>query len=238
MKGLLVRVAADQTNIGGKYNGPVDSNTKTFAYVAIRESKRIRSGQYKKLYQLVNGSVSKFGQSLPKRLVDEPMHLDPDFEHLTYGDENQRGKQITDHVEEGDLIVFYAGLQDIYNHRPLVYAIIGLYVIDEIVENISQIPEPRWNENAHTRLIPSDNSNDIVVRAKPDCSGRLQSCIPIGGYRKNAYRVRRDLLKAWGGISSNDGYIQRSARLPKLKDPEKFYDWFLRQNPVFLKRNN
>ena len=154
MKGLLVRVAADQSEIGGQYNSPMDSETKEFAYVAIPETQSVRS-QYAKPYSLVEDAVKTFGRSIPNRLIDQykSMHLDPDFEHLTYGDEKQRGKQITDYLKEDDLIVFYAGLQDIHNHRPLVYAIIGLYVIKEIV-NAIDIPEPRWHENAHTRYRP------------------------------------------------------------------------------------
>lgn len=81
-------------------------------------------------------------------------------------------------------------------------------------------------------------NTDIVVRAIPEVSGRLEHCIPIGEYRDRAYRVRRPLLKAWGGLSVKDGYLQRSARLPKLLDPGKFYSWFKRCNvPVFQKNN-
>jgi hypothetical protein len=36
--------------------------------------------------------------------------LDPDFEHLTYGDQGQRAAQIKQKLGPGDLLVFYAGL--------------------------------------------------------------------------------------------------------------------------------
>jgi hypothetical protein len=110
-----------------------------------------------------------------------------------------------------------------------------LYVIKEIVA-ASSVPQARWNENAHTRRIPGEG--DIVVRAKPEVSGRLRRCIPIGELRNGVYRVRNDLLKAWGGLDIKDGYIQRSVRLPAFNDASRFYRWFLAQKPEMLAANN
>jgi len=69
-------------------------------------------------------------------------------------------------------------------------------------------------------------------------SGRLERCIPIGDYRERAYRVRPTLLTAWGGLSVNNGYLQRSARLPEFSQADRFYDWFLAQKVALLPRNN
>ena len=99
MKGLLVRVAADQSEIGGQYNGPENSETGDFAYVAIPETKKEKENrlvrlEYVKPYSLVEDAVKRFDKSIPDRLVNnKSMHLDPDFEHLTYGDHKQRGRQ-------------------------------------------------------------------------------------------------------------------------------------------------
>jgi hypothetical protein len=169
-------------------------------------------------------------------LLGTPTHLDPDFEYLTYGDQGQRGKRVVNLLKAEDLLAFFAALRPVDGpSRPLVYAIIGLYVVDEIVSAAS-IPESRWFENAHTRRVPSDG--EIVVRARPRVSGRLRKCIPIGELRGNAYRVRNDLLNAWGGLDIKDGYIQRSARLPEFKDAAKFYGWFLAQKPELTAQNN
>ena len=119
--------------------------------------------------------------------------------------------------------------------RPLIYALIGLYVVEEIVLAKS-IPRSRWAENAHTRRVPGEG--DIVVRAKRGVSGRLRRCIPIGELRDRVYRVRNDLLKAWGGLDIKDGYIQRSVRLPAFHNAAKFYRWFLAQKPDLIRRNN
>jgi hypothetical protein len=119
--------------------------------------------------------------------------------------------------------------------RPLIYALIGLYVVEEIVPAES-VPRSRWAENAHTRRLPGDG--EIVVRARPYASGRLRYCIPIGERRERAYRVCNDLLDAWGGLDIKDGYIQRSGRPPAFCDAARFYDWFYAQNPELVAQNN
>jgi hypothetical protein len=110
-----------------------------------------------------------------------------------------------------------------------MYAIVGLYVVDEVVP-IAEIPREQWRENAHTRRIPrSKQPDDFVVRARAGQSGKLQECVPIGEWRERAYRVRKDLLKEWGGLSVKNGYIQRSAVPPCFLDPERFHTWFKKQ---------
>jgi hypothetical protein len=77
----------------------------------------------------------------------------------------------------------------------------------------------------------------MIVRARRGVSGRLKRCIPIGEYRDRAYRVRRDLLSAWGGLDVKNGYVQRSARLPEFRDAALFYRWFLAQEPQLVASN-
>ena len=165
------------------------------------------------------------------------MHLDPDFEFLTYGDDgNRRGASIKS-LTENDLLVFYAGLRPIYpsKHR-LIYAIVGLFTISD-VQMANDVPTDMWCANAHTRkenLCPTD----VVVRAKRKNSGRLERCIIVGEYRDRAYRVSCDVLQAWGGLSVNDGYIQRSAVPPEFTLPKRFLEWFHQQSPTLVARNN
>ena len=245
MKGLLIRIAIDSKY--GKWNSPVDTETGKFLYVPIPEDQetKFREGLNRKYIELIP-EISKFSQDygltleylrFPDELRGKSMHLDPDFKHLTYGDQGIRAYPIRE-MKSGDLIAFYAGLRSINPAHKwlLVYAIIGLYIIDEIVE-ADKIPKDRWHENAHTRRINPD-SRDIVVRAKRNLSGRLEKCIPIGEWRNSAYRVRKEVLKEWGGISSKDGYIQMSGTLPRFNNPEKFYNWFLSQKIDFIDRNN
>ena len=241
MKGLLVRVGADQGEDGGWWNAPANSTTREFAYVPIPEGETsgIRRG-FAKPYALIANAVQGFGVALPDGLAKASMHLDPDFDYLTYGDigdPGHRGAQIKEKLGGGDLLVFYGSFRDVNPNPRLIYALIGLYVIDSVIPAVS-ITQSRWGENAHTRRVLGPDARDIVVRAKSKVSGRLKSYIPIGEYRDRAYRVRRELLEAWGDLTVNDGYLQRSARLPAFLDAAKFYEWFLGNSPSLLAENN
>jgi hypothetical protein len=192
---------------------------------------------FQKPFTLLEGTLRKFGKVLPSAVQNTSMHLDPDFAHLTYGDQGERAKQIRSKLGNNDLLVFYAALADINPARWLTYAIIGLYVIDKIFE-ATAVPSSQWDDNAHTRRVLLDGATDIVVRAKPGKSGRLRKCIPIGEFRDRAYRVTRPLLRCWGGISVENGFLQRSARLPEIRNAAAFYDWFLNNEPCLIKNNN
>lgn len=230
MNGLLVRVGADLTD-DSNWNGPVDATTGKFVYVPICETRPLRDGLGRKYRELIL-PLAAFGVELPSRLVNRDMHLDPDFERLTYGDQGRRAQQI-DSLGEGDFLAFYASLRDI-KEGHLIYAIIGLFIIDEIVI-ASSVSRPRWKENAHTRRIPGET--DIVVRAKPKVSGRCTRAVLIGDYRAGAYRVRNDVLHDWGGLAVKDGYVQRSARLPRFLRSVQFYNW-IRGMTTLTQHNN
>lgn len=232
MRGLLVRVGIDQTD--GFWNAPVEKQSGPFAYVTITESKEPRSG-LARYYDEFSLAVERFGDQLPAALIGKPTHLDPDFDWRTYGDQGQRGCQIKS-LKSGDLLVFFASLHSVNDaDTELVYALIGLYVIDELVP-ARTVPLARWEENAHTRREPGPD--DIIVRARRGVSGRLKQCVPIGEYRDRAYRVRRDLLVEWGDLEIKDGYIQRSVRLPAFRDAVKFYQWFLALKIPLIAKNN
>lgn len=238
MNALLVRVGADSSQGGGGWNGPIDCQSQEFVYVPIPENKKatVRPG-LEKPFRALERALASFGVGLPSHLRERHMHLDPDFTHLTYGDSRERGKQIREKLRVGDRIVFYAGLADVRGASRLVYAIIGMLVVEEFIP-ASEIPERDWDMNAHSRVYLDPSDEDIVVRGRHQVSGRLRHCLAFGEYRDRAYRVRRDLLDAWGGLSVKDGYVQRSARLPVFCDPMRFLRWLERQQPVLVQANN
>ena len=198
MRCLLVRVGADRSKGGGSWNGPVDSASNEFAYVAIPETRSVREGM-EKPYSALAPALSKFGVGLPHHLRARHMHLDPDFDYLSYGDQGARAKQLRTKLSQGDRIVFYSGLKDMLDSPRLVYAIVGILVVDDIALATS-VPESARNANAHSRRILAEDAQDIVVRGNQQLSGRLERCLPVGEWRNRAYRVRLDLLEAWGGL--------------------------------------
>jgi len=236
LKGMLVRVGIDQTEDSGGWNSPVFGETGEFCYVPIREEQvsRLRQG-LARYYDELDGPLRQFRAALPGDLREEPMHLDPDFGHLTYGDQWRKGRQVAE-LSPGDLIAFYAGMQETWNIGPrrLFYGLIGLYIVQDVVK-AKDVPEPDWPNNAHTRREPKDD--DIIVRAKEGESGRLPRAIRIGEYRDKAYRVTRDLLEEWGHLSVKDGFLTRNGTIPWFKNAERFYDWFKRQDYELVQSN-
>ena len=205
-----------------------------FAYITITDTKPLRDGMAR-FYDEFIPVATRFGEEMPGQLLaHQHTSIPTSFSFLAI--KVGVGSASRTFLTTGDLLAFFAALRPVDSgRRPLVYALIGLYVIEEIVLAKS-VPETRWSENAHTRRVPGDG--DVVVRAKPGVSGRLRRCIPIGELRDRIYRVRNELLIAWGGLDIKDGYIQRSIRLPAFLDAKKFYRWFLAQKPELIERNN
>jgi hypothetical protein len=232
-RGLLVRVGIDSSC--GEWNAPCDSRSGSFTYIPIPESKEQHTSLATHFDEFI-GPVGQLGVTFPKELQGQAAHIDPDFRYLTYGDQGQRAKRIRTIVSESSnsFLVFYVSLRDVQT-TDLVYAITGFYWIAELVE-ASMVEKSRWHENAHTRRMK--NNGDVVVRAAPEKSGRLAKFIPVGRYRDRAYRIDKSILKIWGGLDVQDGYIQRSAFLPEFTNPHSFLKWFSQQNPIFLNQNN
>jgi hypothetical protein len=242
MKAILARIGVDQTY--GGWNAPVEPGTREFVYVPIPDGRKKRYTQgnahgYQEIASPLTAFAEKhrvIGLSLPKNLRACSMHLDPDFHHLTYGDNGaRRGAKIAK-LAPKDLLVFYAGLRSVVDPKGLVYALVGLFVVEEVVCAMD-VSEERRHENAHTRWMTL-SENDVVVRGRPGVSGRFELCVPIGEWRNRAYRVRRDIERAWGGLTVKDGYIQRSVVPPEFLDAQRFYNWFQRKGIILLKRNN
>jgi len=245
MRATLVRIGIDQAY--GGWNAPVDPATNEFVYVPIPEG--AKAPQHPRLattYATVEPALRTFAAArpdapaklvtLPAELAGAATHLDPDFDELTYGDNGERRGRAIASFESGDLIVFYAGLQPVTPcaHR-LVYALVGLYRVAS-VGRAADFPRSRWHENAHLRRVTA-RPTDVVVHGTRGRSGRLRRCIPVGEFRAGAYRVWRELLDAWGGLSCKDGFIQRSAVPPQLLDAARFLAWFDAQGAELVAAN-
>lgn len=242
MRAVLVRIGVDHAY--GAWNAPVDPRTGQFVYVPIPDgAKKQYTPGNSHGYDGISAPLSKFAETCgvkglrcPTTLRRRTMHLDPDFDYLTYGDNGvRRGASIAT-LGPDDLLVFYAGLRSVLDPGELVYALVGLFVVEEVVHAID-VPAKRRHENAHTRWT-TISENDVIVRGKRGVSGRLDRCIPMGEWRERAYRVCRPIEDAWGGIVVKNGYIQRSAAPPVFRDARRFYRWFQQQRVMLLRRNN
>jgi hypothetical protein len=242
MKAILVRIGVDQAY--GAWNAPVEPRTGQFVFVPIPDgAKRECTPGHARGYDEMIGPLDEFAEKFgvrglrcPEWLRLRNMHLDPDFDYLTYGDNGtRRGAKIAA-LGPNDLLVFYAGLRSIIDPNQLVYALVGLFVVEEVVRAID-ISVERRSENAHTRWTKI-SEKDVVVRGRSGVSGRFNRCVLIGEWRDKAYRVCRRIEDAWGGLTVKDGYIQRSVVPPVFLNADRFYDWFHRQGVTLLERNN
>lgn len=252
MRAILIRIGADGTKGGGSWRAPVDPDSGRFVYVPIPENAVAFHPGCERTFDEVADPLMGFlaehdapdrywrTRLGPKR--GRPMHLDPDFEHLTYGDlGDNRGRDLRD-FKRDDLVVFYSAFKSIRHAGDLVYAMVGMYVVDEIVLAPS-VEDARRGENAHTRK--ADRApHDIIVRAKPGISGRCERCIPIGEKRgASNYYLRPDVEADWGGLVKADGsprkssWLNMSGCMPLLGNPAGFAEWWARQHMPLVRRN-
>ncbi len=245
MRGLLIRVGIDKGYVD--WISPCKSDG-SFCYVPIPENGGNRI-LFKRFYGEFKPHVDALKPGVwPAHLKDNmPCHLDPDFNHLTYGDKkNNRGKKILEFLRPGDFIVFWTRLESIENENS-IGAIIGYYDVSYIVK-ATEIGCLDWHRNAHTRRRPKPDQDDFVVFANPVSSGRLRKYIKFGEYHKEGQKMHidTDLLRKWGprkALCEKDGTpireITRSGGLPSFHHPEKFQEWFFKsQKPELVHANN
>jgi len=243
MRGLLVRVGIDKGKKNGRWNAPCRADG-SFCYVPIPIGQEdVFKAGFETTYDEFENCCNGFAQGIfPARLKKTYCHLDPDFRFLGYGDTGNKATRIRNFFEDSqdNFIAFYASFKQIDNNsndrQSLIYAIIGFYRFRN-VQLAREILPNQWERNVHTRL--ANREDDIVIFADPKSSGRLKTFIHIGEQHDNhQYYVQERLLQEWGGISSLNGWIQRSACLPHFCNPDKFLQWFKARNPQFVHDNN
>src|SRR2546426_203561 len=133
MKAILVRIGIDHTY--GGWNEPVEPTSGGFFFVPISDGKEklyTRSNKRRDYEVLahISSFAERYGVHLPGKLefpialLQRNMHLDPDFVHLTYGDNGTRRGMGIAALGRDDLLIFYAGLRSITEPWGLVYAMV------------------------------------------------------------------------------------------------------------------
>jgi hypothetical protein len=126
MKVALLRVGADTA--AGKINGPLFDDG-SFEYIPIPDYGGIDDRTYGNTIGASGRPlIDYFPKSLQGRMRDQSIHFDPEFITLTYGDPTPPKSGLR-HLEKGDFLVFYAGLQGFgFDSAPALY-IIGYFEI-------------------------------------------------------------------------------------------------------------
>jgi len=155
LKAILIRVGVDQTF--GQWNAPCNPETNDFVYVPIPQIETPNAlGLEKRYIDSIVPALSRFSSenkvnvNLPQNLIDKKMHLDPDFNYLSYGDTKNRGRKLLS-FNEDDILIFYSSYQSIYASAKLIYALMGMLVI-KTIEKVGDI-NSNFDENAHTSVV-------------------------------------------------------------------------------------
>jgi hypothetical protein len=127
MKVALLRVGVD-SGCGGM-QGPLFRNG-SFEFIPIPDTRLLDH----RTYGNISGSsgrplVEFFPPGRQKRMASRPMHVDPEFQTFTYGDPTPPKRGLR-HLQEGDLLVFYAGLEGFDFTSPPALYFIGYFEVE------------------------------------------------------------------------------------------------------------
>lgn len=207
---VLSGVAADTTNAsptphlyddGGFDYIPIPETardatieTRTYADVPTRDG---TAADYLDTIYPGGGDEAVEGEAL----ADFPVHHDPNFEALTYGERRPAYVERLKRLDEGDAIVFYTGLIDGSSDAPHRYAI-GYFVVEDGVyfeslddeearERIREHPE-----NAHTKRFEATGSvDDNLVIVEGSKGGLFDEAFRISERSDNGHYYLRDSLQ-------------------------------------------
>ena len=121
MKVALLRVGID-SGCGGM-QGPLFRDG-SFEFIPIPDDRMLDSRTYGNTLGRSDRPFAKFFPGRRRqRMANQPIHVDPEFETFTYGDPTPPKKGLR-HLTEGDLLIFYAGLEGFdFESPPALYVI-------------------------------------------------------------------------------------------------------------------
>jgi hypothetical protein len=186
-----------------------------------------------------------------KQLADWPLHHDPNFTALTYGETTSRGSytKLLRTLSPGDIVAFYTGLRSddaTYRHRY----IIGYFTVADIIDcqNIpregqtvpfSDLPAEEQDslmeshaENAHAKRFNAsgdiaDNDGVVIVDGTPP-GGLLDKAVRISTHHGRGHHYLTDELQQAfdpepGGNTDRNAYLGGIKKAHTLRiDPNRF----------------
>lgn len=161
---LLLRVGID-LGCGGTL-GPIFPDD-TFEYVPIPENPQYvspRSVYYRDLPARRGGTLAQY---VPGRYREAAAHYDPEFETFTYGDPTRNKRAQLLRLDDGDLLIFYAGLRPVGSRAASRLYIIGYFTVASVDGIDPTNPWPPTNAshllgNAHLRRDRPDHELVVV----------------------------------------------------------------------------
>jgi hypothetical protein len=127
VKIALLRVGVD--SVCGGMQGPLFRDG-SFEFIPIPDDRMLDGRTYG---NTIGRSGRTFVEFFPSRrqtrIAVQPMHVDPEFETFSYGDPTPPKRGLR-HLEKGDLLVFYAGLEGFDFKSPPALYIIGYFEVE------------------------------------------------------------------------------------------------------------
>jgi hypothetical protein len=249
----LLGVGADSTNVAPT---PPVYPDRTFEYVPIPEAQGPEGTTEERTYgttalQHQDRSMADLLDAIwPRpwkdnrqytgdRLAEWPLHYDPNFAALTYGETTSRGAYTTllSDLEPGDGVAFYTGLQgedSRYKHRYLIGYFTVATVLDcrqierggEGVSFEALSPAEQddlmaaHSENAHAKRFQATgelaNGDGLVVVDGTEPGGLLERAVPISEHSGGGHHYLTDEFQ--GALSPEPGGNEdRNAYLGGIK---------------------
>jgi hypothetical protein len=219
MRVVLLRVGIDRGS--GGIHGPLFADG-SFEYIPIPDGFKGESVD-KRTYGNTLGRkgrklVDYFPESRREKALNQSIHFDPEFETNTYGDPTSPKAGLRK-LEEGSLLVFYAGLEGWdFNCSPALY-IIGFFEVVRAgrVSCFSNAEVRREFKNnfhvMHREVFEEQKENLVLVKGSPN-SRILTKAIKISslGKDKNGQPLQRlspGMQSIFGEFGGNTS-IQRS----------------------------
>ncbi len=127
MNVVLLRIGIDTGS--GSIHGPLFADG-TFEYIPIPDGHTIDERTYgNTMGRHGRNLIDHFPVSMRDRMADQPMHVDPEFESFTYGDPTTPKAGLR-HLQPGDLLVFYCGLEGCgFASEPALY-LMGFFEVE------------------------------------------------------------------------------------------------------------
>lgn len=157
VKALSINVASNESYTNGR--GLIDPVDLTFEYLPIPEE-----GEVETTVPTYSGIETLRG----RRLKNQPVHLDPEFETYTYGHVKRFGEMKSLlNLDKGDYLFFHATLSHPSSNLWLT-AVIGYFVIESVEDcrgltskEVKEKHRNRFKNNAHLKR--TDSSVDLLI---------------------------------------------------------------------------
>jgi hypothetical protein len=234
MRVVLVRVGID-TGAGG-INGPLFKD-RSFEFIPIPDKRGIDSRTYGNcMGRKGKPFIEYFPESKRAKMMHKSIHFDPEFGSFTYGDPNTLKSRFAD-LQQGDLLVFYCGLEGWgFKSEPALYIMGYFDVLEAGKANEFSAKERHrlFGENFHVRhqSVYRRQKNDLVLVKGSSKSRLLTRAKLISVYGKDVTGKRlkvlspkmRKIFGSFGGKTS----IQRSS-------PRWVEDDFVTRSSAFVR---